>query len=242
LYIVTTSWDDGHKLDLKLAKLLEKYNIKGTFYVSPFYLKDRLTEKEIKELSEYHEIGAHTFTHRDLTSISINEAEKEIRDSKIYLERVLGHEVNMFCYPKGKYNQKIKELVKKNGFLGARTCNFGNFDFPKDPYEWRITLHASNGSPLMTLKIWIQSKISVRSLLDWECRARLLFDQFLESGGIYHLWGHSWEINRNNEWDKLERVLQYISFREGIKYETNFDVIKEVRKSMTNNLLREKIE
>ena len=33
--IVTTSWDDGHKLDLKLAALLKKYNIKGTFYISP---------------------------------------------------------------------------------------------------------------------------------------------------------------------------------------------------------------
>lgn len=29
--IVTTSWDDGHKLDLKLAKLLEKHEIRGTF-------------------------------------------------------------------------------------------------------------------------------------------------------------------------------------------------------------------
>jgi peptidoglycan/xylan/chitin deacetylase (PgdA/CDA1 family) len=240
LYIVTTSWDDGHRLDLKLASLLEKYRIKGTFYISPFYLKDRLTEDEIREISKYHEIGAHTLTHRDLASIPIDEAEKEIRLSKLYLERVLGHEVGMFCYPKGKYNQRIKEIVKKNGFLGARTCNVENFDLPKDPYEWRITLYASNGSPLMTLRIWIRSKISARALLDWECRAKLLFDQFLESGGIYHLYGHSWEIDRNNEWDKLERVLRYISFREGVKYETNFGLIKEVRKYMANNLLREK--
>ena len=40
--VVTTSWDDGHILDLKLSNLLTKYNIKGTFYLSP---KDR----EIKE-------------------------------------------------------------------------------------------------------------------------------------------------------------------------------------------------
>ena len=31
--IVTTSWDDGSRLDLKLAELLEKYGISGTFYV-----------------------------------------------------------------------------------------------------------------------------------------------------------------------------------------------------------------
>ena len=33
--IVTTSWDDGHKLDLKLAKLLKKYGVPATFYIAP---------------------------------------------------------------------------------------------------------------------------------------------------------------------------------------------------------------
>ena len=31
--IITTSWDDGHPLDFKLAELLNKYNLKGTFYI-----------------------------------------------------------------------------------------------------------------------------------------------------------------------------------------------------------------
>ena len=226
LYIVTTSWDDGHKLDIKLARLLEKYGIKGTFYISPFYLKNKLTKEEIREISKSHEIGAHTLTHADLTSIPIDKAEKEIKYSKSYLENVLNHEVNMFCYPKGKYNQKIKGIVKKSGFLGARTCNVGDFDLPIDPYEWRITLHASNSSPLMTLRTWIQSKISVKALLDWENRAKLLFDKFLDSGGIYHLYGHSWEIEQNNEWPKLKRVLQYISNRSYVEYMTNGEIMQ----------------
>jgi peptidoglycan/xylan/chitin deacetylase (PgdA/CDA1 family) len=33
--MVTTTWDDSHILDFKLAKLLKKYGIKGTFYISP---------------------------------------------------------------------------------------------------------------------------------------------------------------------------------------------------------------
>ncbi|MGB9622586.1 MAG: polysaccharide deacetylase family protein [Candidatus Bathyarchaeia archaeon] len=225
LYIVTTSWDDGHKLDLKLARLLKKYGIKGTFYISPFYLKNRLSEEEIKELSEYHEVGAHTLTHVDLTSVPIDKAEKEIRDSKLYLEKVLGHKISMFCYPKGKYNRRIKEIVKKCGFLGARTCNGGNFEPPKDPYEWGITLHASNGSPLMTLKICVKSKIPAKALLDWEYRAKLLFDLFLKHGGIYHLYGHSWEIDKNYEWLKLKRVLQYISNKNEVQYLTNGEAL-----------------
>ena len=229
MHIVTTSWDDGHQLDLKLARLLQKYDVKGTFYISPFYLKNRLTEAEIKELSKCHELGAHTLTHVDLTSVPINRAEKEVGGSKLYLEKVLGHEINMFCYPKGKYNQRIKEIVKKSGFLGARTCNVGSFEFPMDPFEWQITLAASNGSPLMTLRIWIKSKISINALLDWEIRAKLLFDSFLVKGGIYHLWGHSWEIEDHDDWNKLERVLEYISERNGVQYKTNGEIMQELK-------------
>ena len=229
-YVVTTSWDDGHKLDLKLARLLQKYNIKGTFYISPFYLKDRLSETEIKELDRYHEVAAHTLTHVDLTSIPTNEAEKEVGGSKLYLEKVLGHEINMFCYPKGRYNRRIKEIVKKCGFLGARTCNGGSFEFPKDPYEWQITLHASNGSPLMTLKICVKSRIPIRAIVDWESRAKLLFNRFLNIGGIYHLWGHSWEIEQRSDWNKLGRVLNYICGRDDVQYMTNGEILGKLQK------------
>jgi peptidoglycan-N-acetylglucosamine deacetylase len=54
--IVTTSWDDGHKLDLKLARLLQKYNIAATFYISPanreFSKRDLLSEQEIQTLED----------------------------------------------------------------------------------------------------------------------------------------------------------------------------------------------
>jgi len=80
--IVTTSWDDGHKLDLKVARLLEKYGIKGTFYVSTFYLKDRLTNDNIREIDNFHEIRAHTLSHVTLTSVSFERAKKEIEGSK----------------------------------------------------------------------------------------------------------------------------------------------------------------
>ena len=80
--IVTTSWDDGHKLDLKLAGLLNKYSLKGTFYISKNYFEEnRLTEADILAISKNHEIGAHTINHPDLAKISANESKKEIIES-----------------------------------------------------------------------------------------------------------------------------------------------------------------
>jgi len=75
--IVTTSWDDGHKLDIKVASLLKKYGVKGTFYITPknrdFFKKDLLTDRQIVAIGKDFEIGAHTLTHpllpRDLSTV-----------------------------------------------------------------------------------------------------------------------------------------------------------------------------
>ena len=87
--VVTTSWDDGHSLDMRLADVLDKYGIRGTFYVAKSYMNSRLTDSEIVELSERHEVGAHTLTHPALPKIPIQEAAKEIRGSKLWLEDLL---------------------------------------------------------------------------------------------------------------------------------------------------------
>jgi peptidoglycan/xylan/chitin deacetylase (PgdA/CDA1 family) len=218
--IVTSSWDDGNENDEKLARLLDKYNIKGTFYITKNF-RNRLSEEKIIELNRNHEIGAHTLNHPILTKISKKEAEKEITDSKKYLENILNQPVNMFCYPCGKYNEEIKQIVKKNGFIAARTCETGNFEFPKDQYEWQISAQLSNGSPIMTSKIILKYRLSFKNFFDWENRAKNLFDLALKNGGIYHIWGHSWEFEKLDEWTKLERVLDYISNKENVIYATN---------------------
>lgn len=225
--LLTTSWDDGQKIDLKLAELLIKYGIRGTFYVTKSYYDPLpLGKQDIVEISRVHEIGAHTLNHVDLTNIPASEAKSEIEESKSYIEQLLGYQVKMFCYPFGKYHKEIIEIVQNAGFIGARTCHLGNFDLPDNPYQWQITLHSSNGSPLATFEIWRRHRISIRSLLDWETRAKLLFDLALKNGGVYHLWGHASEINKNNDWEKLERVLKYVSNKERVKYATNGEIIE----------------
>ena len=227
--IVTTSWDDGTITDLKLAELLEKYGLKGTFYI-PNFMENRLQETDIVAIGEKFEIGAHSVDQPDLTRVSISEARRQVEDSKKYLEDLLGYSVPMFAYPVGRYNEAVKKIVKDAGFIAARTCDPGGFNLPQDPYQWHITLLSSNDSPLMALKIWWRFRLwKVRALLDWESRAKLLFDLALEKGGVYHIYGHSAEFEQNNEWDKLEGVLNYVSSREGVRYMTNGEVMTPVQ-------------
>ena len=33
--VLTTSWDDGHRCDVRLARMLKEHGLKATFYVAP---------------------------------------------------------------------------------------------------------------------------------------------------------------------------------------------------------------
>lgn len=224
--VVTTSWDDGSILDLKVAELLDKYGIKGTFYVPKTLFAHPVGHKDLIALDDCFEVGCHTLNHIDLTKVPESEARFEIEESKVFLEELLGHQVRMFSYPCGRFNTKVKGIVKKCGFDAARTIRRGCLTPPVDPYEWRVTSYLGRGIPHIVLGDWRRIHNSIRSLWDWEIRAKVLFDQFLRGGGIYHVWGHSLEYEVNLEWDKLERVLGYISCKEGISYLSNGEIFK----------------
>jgi len=238
--IITTSWDDGHKLDLRLADLLNKYGIRGTFYISPenreFRKEDLLSDEEIIKLSRDFEIGAHTMTHPRLTKISEREAFDEIRASKQYLEKLLRKEVSCFCYPGGNYNEKIMKFVEKSGFSYSRTTKKFEFNPVKNLLLSGTTLETHRNSlltlPIDSLKYLTFSRFNFIEFiknLDWEHLAKKTFDHVEKYGGVYHLWGHSWVIEKSNEWEKTERVLSYISGKKIAKYCTNYELFKIIR-------------
>jgi hypothetical protein len=40
--------------------------------------------------------------------------------------------------------------------------------------------------------------------------ARSLLDECARCGGTFHLWGHSWEIEAHQQWNRLAQVLGWI--------------------------------
>src|ERR1700693_5959009 len=104
--IVTTSWDDGHPCDLRLAKLLRSRGLPATFYVplAGECGKPVLGEGALRSfLDQGFEIGAHTMSHPILPGLAEKELSREIGGSKRLLEKQLGLEVRRFCYPRGGY-------------------------------------------------------------------------------------------------------------------------------------------
>lgn len=123
------TFDDGYESFYKYAfPLLKDKKFQATLFV----ICNRVGEegfcdkKMIKEISDYGiEIGSHTLSHPDLTKVSDEIAFKELSESKEILENIIGKEVKSFCYPFGKYNNKIIELTKCAGYKFALTTNSG---------------------------------------------------------------------------------------------------------------------
>src|SRR5579885_3370187 len=93
--LVTTSWDDGHPSDLRIAELLDKHRLKGTFYVPRSNCEGRavMTCAEIASLAPRFEIGGHTQDHVSLTELDPAAAFEQIQSNKRWLEDVIGDEV-----------------------------------------------------------------------------------------------------------------------------------------------------
>lgn len=231
--IVTTSWDDGDPRDLKIAELLHSRGIAGTFYIpmSGYLNKMTLTGSDLRTLSSQgFEIGAHSMSHNSLTLLPGKQIEDEVRTCKQDLEEVLGTEVSMFCYPNGRYNTRVIAEVRRAGYKGARTTWMLSTRSSFLPFEMPTTLQAfphrsagyirDLGRARDLSGLW-KFSTELRGFPSWIDLGKRLFNQVLEYGGIWHLYGHSWEIDDLAIWNQLREILDYVSHREGVIYVTN---------------------
>ncbi|MDX6596513.1 MAG: hypothetical protein QOE87_400, partial [Gaiellales bacterium] len=82
----------------------------------------------------------HTLTHPVLTTLSAEDARREIAGSKQCVEDELGRPARIFCYPGGYYSPREVELVREIGFRAAVTCEFGANRAPFAHNELRRTI------------------------------------------------------------------------------------------------------
>jgi peptidoglycan/xylan/chitin deacetylase (PgdA/CDA1 family) len=84
------------------------------------------------------EIGSHTMTHPNLPNAGLQDAAREITESKRTLETHLGSAVTMFSYPNGgaeRYMTKdVARLVREAGFLAATTSRNAFATRYSDPF------------------------------------------------------------------------------------------------------------
>jgi peptidoglycan/xylan/chitin deacetylase (PgdA/CDA1 family) len=238
--IISTSWDDGHPLDSRLAELLMKYGLPATFYV-PIENPERplMTPAELRDLAAAgFEIGGHTYHHTRLLNVTAQAARQEIFGGKSALEDILGDAVVSFCYVGGQHSPQVAAMVREAGFLGARTTVRHQLWVPSrnaNPYAMPTTLAARPFTRLEETTRWAgtrepgglqamllgHTKDVLRTARRWLARAT-------ERGGVWHLWGHSWEIDRFGLWHDVEAVFKLMAeTRASARWLTNGQVLCE---------------
>ena len=110
--LVCLTFDDGPYAPVtnKILDTLEKYHAKATFFV----VGDRADtySDEIKRAADMGcEIGSHTYSHVNLTTLSVQEMEKEIKKSRGAISKIAHKKVTILRPPEGGTNETVKANV-----------------------------------------------------------------------------------------------------------------------------------
>ncbi len=148
--LVTFTFDDGWNSHyVTAAPMLEASGMRGSFgiitdtmataptYANPSQIdvSQYMNPTYITELFRRgHEIGSHTRTHPDLTTLSAADLRSQVFDSKQALIDIGINPVETFIYPFGAYNANVIRSVKDAGYIGARTVNRGYNTAATDPF------------------------------------------------------------------------------------------------------------
>jgi peptidoglycan/xylan/chitin deacetylase (PgdA/CDA1 family) len=91
-----------------------------------------MTWECVKEMSKYKiSFQSHSCTHQDLTSLENGIVMRELLRSREIIEEKLGFPIRHFSYPYGCFDQRIKHLAKRAGYLSACAVSQGD----KDEFE-----------------------------------------------------------------------------------------------------------
>lgn len=239
--IVTTSWDDGHPLDVRLAELLDKYGLRGTFYVPLRHEgHDVINNNNVYYIKKMGmEIGAHTLSHPVLTELHPDIVFKELTESKKMLEDKLGEPVLSFCYPKGEFNNEVRSLVVEAGYRLARTTVSFRMEMDFDPFFMPVTFQFFPHISAVHLKHAMKN-VNLRGIANWFGLLKMetnltslsdrAFNHVLKHGGIFHIWGHSWEIEKAGLWELLEKIFKLVSHHQEVHYLSNLQTIEMIRR------------
>lgn len=208
---LTFSYDDGQSFDRRLAQLLRSHEMKGTFHLNSGRLglhrgnEVYISREEIKEVYAGHEVACHGVEHRNLPTITRQQAILEIQEDRKTLEEITGGLVQGMSYAFGNYNQEIMDMARLLGIKYSRTVeDTRKFFPPSDFMAWHPTCHHNNG------------------LLE-------LADNFINIAGFYELpvmyvWGHSFEFGRTGDWSVIETFVDKMAGQKDIWYATNLEI------------------
>jgi peptidoglycan/xylan/chitin deacetylase (PgdA/CDA1 family) len=163
--LVAISFDDGYQDNHDVVlPILEQRNLTATVFVtmgligrpSP-WLTERsgvrmMTAQELRRMADAGiELGAHTLSHPDLTTVDRAQCQAEVEGSKAQLEALIEREVVTFAYPYFHFDDAAREVVLQAGLMGFTGLSRGSFADPAAVP--RVLVTGKDGLTTLVLRI-----------------------------------------------------------------------------------------
>lgn len=106
--MVALTFDDGPsiKSTTRILDTLEKYNVHATFFdLGSLMLR---YPDIVKREAKLGEVGTHTYSHKNLNKLSVEELAEELRLSREAYQQVLGYEPKLLRPPYGSVNVNVR--------------------------------------------------------------------------------------------------------------------------------------
>ena len=220
---LTFSYDDGVTQDIRLVELFNKYGMKCTFNINSAFLGTeghldregkrvdhiKINPSDLKHIYEGHEVASHTLTHPNLTSLTEEEIVRQVEEDRLKLCELCGYEVVGFAYPCGNFDRRVSEIIRnKTGIKYCRTViSSHSFSPQENLFEFNPTVYHHK---------------------EWD-KLFELGERFLslkaDEPSVFYVWGHAYEFDIHNSWDRFEEFLKMMSGKDDIVYGTNKELL-----------------
>lgn len=212
----TVSYDDGTLHDKRMVETMTKHGIKGTLNVNSVLIgkaQKHLSIDEFVELVERSgfEVAVHGHRHLSLSEVEQGVATYDVIKDREVFEELFGRVIKGMAYANGSYNDDVVQILKNCGIEYARTViSTEKFDMPTDWLKLPATCHHKN-SRLMEL---------ARTFAETQDDSNFMRNKPM----LFYLWGHSYEFDRDDNWEVLEELCEYIGGRDDVWYATNGEI------------------
>ncbi|SHH47038.1 polysaccharide deacetylase family protein [Virgibacillus chiguensis] len=164
---VALTFDDGpHPQNTpKVLDLLKQYNAKATFFMLGNKVAANATVvKRMKD--EGHELGNHTWSHKDLTKLGVAGIRQEIDKANEAIRNAAGKNSTLFRPPYGATNGNIEQIVGLPSILWTvDTRDWESLDPVAILNE--VKSHTTDGSILLMHDIHTSTVNGMQSVLDY---------------------------------------------------------------------------
>ncbi|MEG1847372.1 MAG: polysaccharide deacetylase family protein [Lachnospiraceae bacterium] len=118
----------GNEDTAKIMDILKKHNIHATFFMTGGWV-DSYPEDVKRIFAEGHDLGNHSEHHKNMSQLSDEECQEELRKVHSKVKALTGCDMHLFRPPYGDYDNHV--------ITNAKSCGYYTIQWDVDSLDWK---------------------------------------------------------------------------------------------------------